>query len=162
MTIIWRDEMGIDGGVMDADHKCLIALVNEVDTAHPALTLQRELQVIIAKLTTYAQVHFEREERWQVSAAFLFAAVHRKHHIKFGHDLEAISTLFRKGRSLQQMVALQAHISEVLHVWIFDHIVKADGVMKPYADRIRRNAKGAAALAEAVRLSALLISQHNT
>jgi len=155
MTIVWRDGMGIDGGMMDADHKCLIALVNEVDTVHPTLTLQRELQVIIAKLITYAQIHFEREERWQVGAAFLFAQAHRKHHIKFGHELEAISSFFREGRSLQQMVALQAHISKVLHVWIVDHIIKADGTMKPYADQIRRNAKGTAALAEAVRLQGL-------
>jgi hemerythrin len=155
LAIVWRDEMGIDGGVMDADHKCLIALANEVDAAHPALTLQRELQVIVAKLTTYARIHFEREERWQVGAAFLFASAHRKHHIEFGHELEAISGLFRDGLSLQQMLALQAHISEVLHGWIVDHIIKADGSMKPYADQIRRNAKGTAALAEAVRLSAL-------
>ena len=53
------------------------------------------------------------------------------------------------------MVALQAQISNVLRAWIIDHIVKADGVMKPYADKIRRNAKGTAALAEAVRLSTL-------
>lgn len=135
MAIVWRDEMGIDGGVMDADHKCLIALANEVDAAHPALTLQRELQVIVAKLTTYARIHFEREERWQVGAAFLFASAHRKHHIEFGHELEAISGLFRDGLSLQQMLALQAHISEVLHGWIVDHIIKADGSMKPYADQ---------------------------
>jgi hypothetical protein len=31
MAIVWRPQMAIDGGILDADHKCLIGLVNEVE-----------------------------------------------------------------------------------------------------------------------------------
>jgi hemerythrin len=80
MTIVWRKEMAIDGDVIDADHRCLIDIVNDVDGVRPGPAMPSELAVILMRLGAYARVHFQREERLQAAALFTDIDAHHRSH----------------------------------------------------------------------------------
>ena len=90
MAILWRDEMSVDDGVIDADHKCLIALVNDVDLVEPGPAMLAELTVILDRLIAYARIHFEREERLQVATGFTYAQAHRARHRSLMRELDGM------------------------------------------------------------------------
>ena len=90
MAIMWRDEMSVDGGVIDDDHKCLIGLVNDVDLVKPGPEMKLQLQLILARLRAYAGVHFDREQRLQIASAFTYAQAHRARHRSLMRELDAM------------------------------------------------------------------------
>jgi len=152
MAIIWRDELVIDGGVIDDDHKCLIGLVNEVDLIGPGPTMAVELATILAQLRTYARIHFEREERLQIATAFPYAQAHRAGHRDLARELDAMRTEFETTVP-EQMGAFHGRLRDFLHHWLRDHIIGSDLLMKPFAAEMQRYSQATVALVEAVKLS---------
>jgi hemerythrin len=153
MTILWRDEMSIDGGVIDADHKCLIDIVNDVDVVPPGPAMSSALAVILMRLGAYARVHFEREERLQAAALYTDIDAHHRSHGALLNDLDAIRADSDKPRSLQNMKAFHGRLCHFLHHWLIDHILKADLPMKPFVAEMGRHAQGIVPLGQAVKLS---------
>jgi len=152
MAIVWRDEMSVDGGVVDADHKCLIAIVNDVDLVEPGPAMAAALTAILDRLGAYAQVHFEREERLQFATGFTFAQAHRASHRSLVRELDAMRAECENGPP-EHVAAFHARLCDFLHHWLCDHIIKADLLMKPFVPRMRRPAQGAVSLPDAVRMS---------
>jgi hypothetical protein len=52
------------------------------------------------------------------------------------------------------LIEFHARLCDFLHQWLVDHILKADTLMKPFVVEMKRNARAANTLAEAVQLSA--------
>lgn len=154
MAITWRQQMSIDEGVIDADHRCLIDLVNDVDAVMPGPAMPAELAVILARLHAYAGLHFEREERLQIQTAFTYQQAHHKRHASLLRDLDVMRVACEKAFSPQQLKEFHASLSDFLYHWLVDHIVKADVLMKPFVSEMKQNAPAMISLAEAVRLSA--------
>ncbi len=152
MAIVWRDEMSVDGGVIDADHKSLIALVNDVDVVEPGPEMPARLMAILQRLSTYARTHFEREQRLQLATGFTFAQAHEARHRTLLRELDAMCAECEHGPP-EQIEAFHARLRDFLHNWLCDHIIKADLLMKPFVPRMHRHAQGTVGLAEAVRLS---------
>jgi len=149
---MWREEMSVDGGVIDDDHKCLIGLVNDVDLVQEGPGMRSQLQVILARLSAYAEVHFDREQRLQVASAFIYAQAHRANHRSLMRELDAMLDECRKTASWQ-MIPFHARLTDFLYHWLRDHIVKVDLLMKPFVAEMLRHSRAAVPLAEAVRLS---------
>ena len=146
--------MSIDDGVIDADHRCLIDLVNDVDAVTPGPAMPAELAVILARLHAYAGTHFEREERLQIRTAFTYQHAHRKRHAGLLRELDVMRIACEKAFTPQQLNVFHASLSDFLYHWLVDHIVKADVLMKPFVSEMQQNAPAMISLAEAVRLSA--------
>jgi hemerythrin len=151
MAIQWRDEMTVDGGIIDADHKCLIALINDVDVVQPGAWMRADLAVILERLGTYARVHFEREERLQIASGFTYAQAHRSRHRGLMREFDAIAAEC-KTVAAPELVAFQARVGDFLYNWLRDHIIKVDLLMKPFVAEMQRHAPAVVALADAVRL----------
>jgi hemerythrin len=153
MAIVWRDEMSIDGGIIDADHKCLIVLVNDVESIQPGRTMRGELAVIMAKLDAYARLHFEREERLQIATAFTYSQAHHRRHGALMRDLAGMGAECGKVRDLSEMGAFHVRLCDFLYHWLMDHILKVDRLMKPFVSEMRLHSEGSVPLAKAVELS---------
>lgn len=151
MAIVWREEMSVDGGVIDADHKALIALVNEVDLIGPGAAMPAQLMAILGRLSSYARTHFDREQRLQLATGFTFAQAHEARHRTLLRELDTMCAECEHGPP-EQIEAFHARLRDFLHNWLCDHIIKADLLMKPFVPRMHRHALGAVGLAEAVRL----------
>jgi hemerythrin len=153
MAIVWRDQMSIDGGVIDNDHKYLIAIVNDVDAVGPGPSMPEQLAAILARLDLYAQVHFEREERLQLATGFTYASAHHSRHVALVRELDAMRAECDKAATPQEMLAFQLRLGDFLHRWLVDHIIKADVLMKPFVVKMQLHAGGMGSLAEAVQRS---------
>lgn len=152
MAILWREEMSVDGGLIDADHKALIALVNDVDLIGPGAAMPAQLMAILGRLSSYARTHFDREQRLQLATGFTFAQAHEARHRTLLRELDAMCAECEHGPP-GQIEAFHARLRDFLHNWLVDHIIKADLLMKPFVPRMHRHAQGTVGLAEAVRLS---------
>jgi hemerythrin len=153
MTIVWRDQMSIDGGMIDDDHKCLIGLVNALESIPSGPAMSAEVKLIMSRLCRYAQVHFEREERLQTVVAFPYQQAHHRDHMNNLRGLQALSAECETVVP-SQMAAFRARLCSFMSQWIRDHIFEYDLVMKPFVAEIRLRTQATVALAEAVRLDA--------
>ena len=151
MAITWRNEMSVDGGIIDEDHKCLIDLVNAVDLVKPGPMMLAELNKILAKLCEYARVHFDREERLQVASAFTYAQAHRSRHRALVGDLQSMIAACN-ATAPEELGEFRLRLSEFLFHWLRDRIVKVDLLMKPFVEDMRRHAKAAAPLSQVVQM----------
>jgi hemerythrin len=150
MPLEWRDAMSIDSGVIDEDHKCLIGLINDVAALRPGPKMPMLVEVAIARLLTYAEVHFQREERLQVAAAFTFAQAHRSRHRSIVRDMDAMLADCKQ-LPLDALPQFHARLCDYLFDWLRDHILKSDMQMKPFVADLRRHAAHLASLPDDVR-----------
>jgi hemerythrin len=154
--------MSIDKGLIDEDHKWLIGLVNTIDDVRPGPTMQDDISVILARLRAYARIHFQREERLQVSARFLYAKAHGLRHASLLRDLDGICAECDREMDPAQLMAFRRRVNDFLYQWLVDHILKTDVLMKPFVAGMRSAAVGVASLAETLRASEDEVKQrHN-
>ena len=153
MSIVWRDQMSIDGGLIDNDHKYLIGLVNQVDAIQPGPAMPEQLAAIMVRLDAYARIHFEREERLQAAAGFPYANAHHRRHEDLARQLDAMRAECGKAVATQEMLAFQVRLADFLYHRLVDHIIKADILMKPYVVKMQLHTGGIVSLAEAVQRS---------
>lgn len=149
MAIVWRDAMAIDNDIIDADHKCLIDLLNQVDT----LPVGAKMEAILAQLDAYARAHFGREEQLQIAAHFTYSRAHHLRHQGLMRALDAMRAENRGEPDRDQLRTFHARMCAFLHDWLLDHILHADILMKPFVAEMALHAKDAASLVEIVRLS---------
>lgn len=159
LSIKWRDEMEIDHGMIDEDHKTLIAIINKfLDTSHDDMTRSRRA---LDELGHYAAVHFAREEALQRAVLFPESAAHRRQHQGLVRQLLAIRGEFEQltaqatqgasdpAAKAANSASTKARIGKLLQQWLFDHIV-SDFRMRPFAKAIAAQASGVGSLALAV------------
>jgi hemerythrin len=131
VPLLWREEMALDDGVIDADHKCLIALANDVELVQPGVGARADLEVIVARLARYAEVHFDREERLQAASGFLYAQAHRMNHRAQQRSIVSLLSACRE-TPVDRLPEFQERLASVLFDWLREHIIKADLMMKPF------------------------------
>jgi hemerythrin-like metal-binding protein len=141
MEIIWREEMSIDHGIIDNDHKCLIRLVNDVQVIRPGPGLPKQVAEILERLDAYARAHFEREEQLQSSVTYPQAQAHHQRHVALMGELHTMRSEWEGAHAPRDMVAFHVHLCNFLFHWLIDHILKHDLLMKPYVADMRRHAK---------------------
>jgi hemerythrin len=150
MPLEWRDAMSIDGGVIDDDHKCLIALINDVAAIRPSSKMPMLVEVAIARLLAYAEVHFQREEKLQIASAFTYAQAHRSRHRSIVRDMDSMLADCKQ-LPIDALPQFHARLCDYLYDWLCDHILKADMQMKPFVTEMRRHAAHWASLPDEVR-----------
>ncbi|MDP1736876.1 MAG: hemerythrin domain-containing protein [Caulobacter sp.] len=164
MQIQWRDEMAIDHGLIDNDHKYLISIMNEFCETDPTDGSPDRLVNILSKLNAYTTIHFRREEALQRSVHYSYIDAHHHEH---GDLLRALYSIHRGLFSLDaspvedeaedpaapsggpdpatpagRVVRAHRKVAEFLHHWLIDHIIKSDLRMKPYARDMLPMARG--------------------
>ncbi|HOV04041.1 MAG TPA: hemerythrin domain-containing protein, partial [Kaistiaceae bacterium] len=78
--VAWKDSFAIDDGLIDADHKYLISLINDVLVAMRDGRDQDEIRRMIGRLRCFARLHFDREEILQSVAGFEERGFHARRH----------------------------------------------------------------------------------
>jgi hemerythrin-like metal-binding protein len=117
----WADDLVIDNGPIDQDHRQLVDLVNELHTATSQGCGQGVVARILDDLIRYTQDHLQREEQLMASLDFPRLAQH-----KIGHDsfMDEIHDLRKKYDAGSITVASQ--LSTVLRDWLSLHIRRND------------------------------------
>lgn len=149
MAIVWRDEMSIDGGVIDQDHQTLIAIINEFFAIKEDLREFSELSKLLEKLHIYTEVHFGREETLQRAAHYPYNEAHHHEHETLLRELAAVNAELdtyapvEPGAAVspETLHAFHEKVAQFLRHWLVDHIIKSDLRMKPFAAEMKGHAK---------------------
>jgi len=128
MGLIWADYLSVGNGVIDSDHKKLIAAVNSVERAIEA----RNREALSSKfkvLEILMQAHFENEEK------IANAANYPTSEIMIGHRqlMAEIKYMIHKLESTEGSWPdnLLTMYGRYLNDWMIDHIIEYDMEMKP-------------------------------
>lgn len=149
MAIVWRDEMSIDGGIIDQDHRTLIAIINEFFAIREDLREFSELSKLLGKLHIYTEVHFGREETLQRAAHYPYNEAHHHEHETLLRELAKVNTELNGYAPAEPdapvapetLHAFHEHVAQFLRHWLVDHIIKSDLRMKPFAAEMKGHAR---------------------
>ncbi|WP_431860799.1 bacteriohemerythrin [Azospirillum sp.] len=155
MTIRWRGKLSIDGGLIDADHRHLIAIVNRFDGDCAAEGNRPALRRALSDLRQFARRHFVREERLMREAGYPPERM-REHENAHRTLIARLDTLVRHYETSTGDDALAEVVwetADLLKHWLTDHLVGFDLPLKPYLTRphLRRSVRLAAPRATAAR-----------
>ncbi len=132
----WREEMILDNGGIDADHRRqhdlirrFVTLPGEEEQRAQALAVMEELRDLSAR-------HFMREERVQASIRYPHLAEHRAQHRRLSELLDAITQQVEARQSVFTFAYTKSKADELLQFWYFDHFAKADLRLKAHLAKL--------------------------
>ncbi len=117
-------ELGIPE--IDAQHKKLVDLINELYTAVQENDTKEALQKILQGLSDYAKVHFATEEKYFHEFGYPEAEIHERQHADFVAKVADFRDKFEKGES-----KLPMEIMAFLRQWLVKHIQRSDSRYVP-------------------------------
>ena len=132
MSIQWDDRLATGIERIDAEHRVLIALIQELELADSEGGERARVQRILREIHAYAVFHFIREENLMTASDYPERDRQRSEHKSLLVQYVTILHEYREGRVLVQ------HIVELVHGWFAEHAAEAD---QRLADYLRRNAE---------------------
>ncbi len=138
--IQWSDNLVIDNGIIDSDHRYLMKLSNEFIQIEKELKSPGQAHDLINNLHEYAAVHFRREEKLQELIGFPSSATHMQEHRDLESSLGDIKKLLRDPQNCD-LAMISAEIAGLLSEWLVVHILEHDIAMRDHAGKIRQASK---------------------
>jgi hemerythrin len=123
----WRDEYSVGIASIDDDHKRLLNLINQLQTAVHYQTGSRFEQEALDALVDYTRGHFRREEELMELHDYPDLEAHRAEHQRMIHRVEDMLERYRANpqSGLEQAVQYLKH-------WLIHHINGTDQAYSAY------------------------------
>jgi hemerythrin len=128
MPIIWNDTLNTGIGVIDSQHRRIVAYINALEEAKLAKDRARVGQVI-EQLVDYTQSHFGFEESLMEEAGYRFLKPHQKVHELFIKRVAGFTVRAAKGEDIAE------ELHAMLSTWLLNHIAHED---RDYTGAVRR------------------------
>lgn len=128
----WADDMVIDRGPIDEDHRHLVDLVN---TLHTATTDGRGQEVVVRildDLIRYTDEHLQREEQLMESLHFPNLVQHKEGHNKFMAHIRDLKKRYDGGS-----ITVASQLSTALRDWLSLHIRRNDKEILAFLKKTR-------------------------
>ncbi len=122
MLIEWSGDLEIGVPFVDADHKVLINILNQVDDC---ITEQEESTVLgsaLEALVSYTEYHFTREEKLMELAGYSNIEEHKAVHAKLFHKVRTIYHSFEADRESINIEDVRSFLKS----WLTQHILGED------------------------------------
>lgn len=122
----WSDKLCVGIEEIDAQHRVLVDLVNEL---HRAIHERQGSEVgreILGRLVEYTRIHFTVEESLMRVLGYPDYEEHKKHHTQL---IEQVNNLHKKVIQGQQVSFELLHF---LRVWLSKHIMEEDREYVPF------------------------------
>ncbi|MCK5521329.1 MAG: hemerythrin family protein [Candidatus Marinimicrobia bacterium] len=119
--VVWKDEYSVKNEIIDAQHKSLCHLINELIDCSKDETKCKLFESIIDKLIKYVEVHFATEEKYFKETDFILADQHIEEHQNFIQKVNDVA-----GDFYSMQLAETEQILEFLTTWLQDHILNTD------------------------------------
>ncbi len=117
----WSDEFSTGVAAYDAEHKKLMAMINELHDAMTAGTAKSKLGDILDRLVTYTVEHFNHEERVLARHNYPGLAEHKRQHELLKKQVLEFRAKASSGASL-----FSIELSKFLKDWLLQHIQRED------------------------------------
>ncbi|MBI5166086.1 MAG: bacteriohemerythrin [Magnetospirillum sp.] len=120
-TLKWGDNWLTGQPEIDADHRRLVEMVNELSAAMMQSHGREVLGSILDRLVRYTVEHFAREERIWADGGLASLDRHRLTHRALADKVARFGEDFRSGKA-----ALSMEMLAFLRQWLVDHVFKVD------------------------------------
>ncbi|MEZ4524964.1 MAG: bacteriohemerythrin [Desulfobacterales bacterium] len=122
----WNEKYSIGIAEIDAQHRQLVQMVNELYEAMYAGQGREALEKVLTGLIRYTRTHFQTEEHFMKIHDYPGYAEHKQIHEKMAAKVMEFQYAFQNGE-----VSNPVQISNFLKAWLIKHILKTD---RKYAD----------------------------
>lgn len=129
--INWDDKLSVGVAEMDAQHKQLVDMVNNLHEAMKQGKSHEVMAVIVGDLKGYVKEHFSDEERYMKKINHPGLEAHIKEHTKLIEKVLDYETVVIEGKQVSSV-----DVRTFLRDWLLNHIQGKDKLYSP-------NAKGA-------------------
>ena len=123
----WCEAMSVGVPALDADHRCLVRIINLLAEANTT-DVPELIETVLETLLIYSRFHFSREERVMSDCLFPGRGFHAVEHAGFARYIQALRQ--RVNHRLDASVAAELH--EYLTGWLRHHILIQDMAYKPF------------------------------
>lgn len=118
----WNDKLSVGVDVIDADHKRLVELVNELHDAVKAARGKEALGKVLDGLISYTKTHFGREEAEMARTKYPKASEHIKEHVNLTKQVLDVQAKYKAGNH----AVLSMEVMAFLRDWLLKHIQASD------------------------------------
>jgi len=123
----WHDDFSVDIGSIDAQHKTLFGIGNELYSAMLAGHSQLAMTRILDRLVQYTKMHFAHEERLMQKHGYPGFKGHKAEHDALSAKVLKFQSDFQEGH-----VNLSVQLLQFLRGWLETHIKGSDQRYSPY------------------------------
>lgn len=123
----WSDAFSVKIGIIDAQHKNLVSIINELHQAMVAGHGKDQLAKILSSLIKYTQVHFKTEENIMESHRYPEYSRHKSEHERLTKTVLDFQVKFQKNE-----VGLTIEVMDFLKNWLSKHILESDKGYSPF------------------------------
>ncbi len=129
----WWDDMEIDQGPIDADHRKLIEQVNVLHSATSAGKGHEVVASLLTELINDTVAHIRREEQYLTAIGYPELPGHHQGHENFINDLRGLQKKYETGS-----ITVASQLSTVLRDWLSIHIRRNDKAVVPFLREQKR------------------------
>jgi hemerythrin len=126
-TLEWSSNLSVNVAEIDTQHKKLIEMINELDSAMKQGKGRTILGGIINGLIEYAGSHFATEEKYFDQFRYPESHSHRSAHTEFVKNVSKFKDNFDKGS-----LSITIEVMNFLKDWLRNHILRDDKKYTPY------------------------------
>jgi len=119
--IKWRDEFSVGVDAMDAEHKTIVRMINELNESMKNRSSDQEMGRIFRNLISYTQTHFASEERYMESIGYPGLESQRSEHAGLVRELAQLAREFKAGK-----LVIGKKLMGFLKDWLTNHILESD------------------------------------
>lgn len=125
--LVWKDSYSVGVKVLDDDHKKLIDLLNQFQTAYEYHTGEEFEHEALNELVAYTRYHFEREEKLMEDTDYPDLDTHKEQHRAMIAEVERFVADYQaRGHEALEGVA------SYLTGWLINHINGTDKQYRPF------------------------------
>lgn len=126
----WGEEYSVNNREIDAQHRRLFVIVNELHKSILAKKSREEIGNILNRLAAHTQSHFAAEERLMQVCGYSDYESHKEEHERLLHQVGELESEFRKEAEGMAPGILALLIKD----WLLRHILNMD---KDYAPSLK-------------------------
>ena len=134
MVVAWTEKLSVGHPLIDAEHRCLIEIINRLERALTEDFANEIIGVILCDLSEYCAHHFEHEEREMMRVRYSAYPYHKAQHDAFIQQLSELVFRFESQQS-----ELSSDTLDLLTHWLTEHIIVEDNKLA----QLLRDAPGA-------------------
>ena len=129
----WDEKMSVGVIELDADHKELIKVINQLGTIAEDQARQSAIRQSLFALLRYAEYHFAREEKVMAACQYPEIGEHKLEHRDFVERINHLHRRFDEDPEEAAAIVNEALLS-FLRDWLKHHILVEDMAYRPHAE----------------------------
>lgn len=123
----WKDSYSIGVQEIDAQHRRLFSLADELHSAMNSGKGKEILEQVLHNLVTYTKTHFASEERLMQKCGYAELPAHKAQHDSLTQQVVKLQDDFKAGKAM-----LSVEVMQFLSNWLRHHIGSTDRKYVPF------------------------------